>query len=163
MSKYAFIEDRQNSLFFVIKCRKKLSSRIFFLLIVLLFCQKSAKFLTNYQNMNFPIEADGFKFTFIFYKYAVISAKFAINYQNKGLFQGWYFLNAQFSCVIRYYFVQKLAKPVIWKGFKKWNSRKMEKTFLPINSILWRVRFSDIEFCEESVFLALNFVKSPFV
>ena len=27
---------------------------------------------------------------------------------------------------------------------------------------MWRVRFSGNEFCEESVFLTLNFVKSPF-
>ena len=37
-----------------------------------------------------------------------------------------------------------------------------QKTFMPVYWILWKICFSDTEFCEESVFLKFNFVKSPF-
>ena len=115
--------------------------------------------------MNFPIEADSFKHGIFFSTsrllFCQFLAKFGIKCQNINFFQGWYFLNAWFPCIICYYFVQKSAKFAILKALKSEVPRKCR-------NFSWL----HIEFCKDfifliinfvmTVFLVLNFVKSPF-
>ena len=62
-----------------------------------------------------------------------------------------------------YFWLLKKGRAHFWL-LKKWgvgvapSEKHKHERYL----ILWRVRFSHIEFCEKSVFLILNFVRSPF-
>ena len=110
---------------------------------MLLFCRKSAKLATKCWNMNFPSGwnfkmCDFFPINMLLFH--IFLAKFTINNQNMNTFRGIHFLNPRLSNNICYYFAKNLQ-----------NSRFKKKL-----SCLY------IECCEESVFLILNFVKSPF-
>ena len=114
----------------------------FFFMNTLLFHWKMAKFATNYRSLNFSIEADSFKCTIFFYKYAVISPIYGeiwINCQNRNFFWDWFF-----KCAIFLHYML-LFRPKTGK-----NRNKALKS--GINRKWWKL----------SCLYLLNFVKSSF-